>query len=819
MRVAQREHYLPGSVLRFAGRWWLGSPTDGALGAVAVAAAVAAWWWPVVAVVCAAAAALGPPRPRRPGTHRAAALDEAPADLGRRLGRSSPARSCWPGGSSASRRLSPRPSPSSLRSSSIWRWRWSHPSSVDWPIGYVQRPPPAWPGSGPPSWPSPDPSGRRRRRTMSPSWSGPLARSSPRRPASTTERAGPDRQREPGRRHRGLRGRDGHLRGGGDRRVVPVVPTRHRRHHRGRARPPRAVRQLRSGSSKPSPRYWSRPPPPSYRWTTVAWPRWPIGRRARGVRVVRCSTGDRAADVCVERTGTRVPPSVSVYVSGEPHSHGRGHAGRASSPRTWPAPSPWPSSSASTPRRSSSGSPTSTSPTTGCRWPGPRRASWWSTTPTTPTRAATAVALDTLVAAVDGAAAGWSGWPGTRRRRHARTSTGRGHTRPRRAGWSSARRESAFRSRPWPNGPPTCWSWVAPIGGRSSPAPARSTDRASRCAASATATLPWPGSAGTSARRRRAVRKRLAGPLPLAPPAARPAAGRADGCAPVPSMEEPPAVPEVAVIFGGPSPEHDVSILTGLQACRGLARDGATAQVRALFWSKTGEWFEVDPGARGRGVRGRPARRCQAPPVLGHGRGRVLRSGPTRPQPAARGRRRPPVLPRRPRRGRHAAGCARPRRHPLRRSDRGRRSSRHGQARLRGGDGRQRTPCSAPGPGRGRVPPRRAFRAPTSSSRGSVGRRSASMSSRTGIPPAPASRPTPTSGSGPWPSPTVPTSTTCSSPFAAGHRYSSRPSNDPSAPRRAATSWTTGTSMWPAREWPALHASFLPDCRRSSPPS
>jgi D-alanine-D-alanine ligase len=55
-------------------------------------------------------------------------------------------------------------------------------------------------------------------------------------------------------------------------------------------------------------------------------------------------------------------------------------------------------------------------------------------------------------------------------------------------------------------------------------------------------------------------------------------------------------VPEVAVIFGGPSPEHDVSVLTGLQACRGLARDGSSGhRVRALFWSKTGEWFEVDP--------------------------------------------------------------------------------------------------------------------------------------------------------------------------------------------------------------------------------
>ncbi len=54
-------------------------------------------------------------------------------------------------------------------------------------------------------------------------------------------------------------------------------------------------------------------------------------------------------------------------------------------------------------------------------------------------------------------------------------------------------------------------------------------------------------------------------------------------------------MPDVAVIFGGPSPEHDVSVLTGLQACRGLVADRATrVGVRALFWSKTGDWFEVD---------------------------------------------------------------------------------------------------------------------------------------------------------------------------------------------------------------------------------
>jgi D-alanine-D-alanine ligase len=54
-------------------------------------------------------------------------------------------------------------------------------------------------------------------------------------------------------------------------------------------------------------------------------------------------------------------------------------------------------------------------------------------------------------------------------------------------------------------------------------------------------------------------------------------------------------VPDVAVIFGGPSPEHDVSVLTGLQAARGLALARNPA-VSALYWSKTGDWFGVDPG-------------------------------------------------------------------------------------------------------------------------------------------------------------------------------------------------------------------------------
>ncbi len=49
---------------------------------------------------------------------------------------------------------------------------------------------------------------------------------------------------------------------------------------------------------------------------------------------------------------------------------------------------------------------------------------------------------------------------------------------------------------------------------------------------------------------------------------------------------------EIAVIFGGPSPEHDVSVLTGLQAAHELQRAGHGVQ--ALYWSKTAEWFAVD---------------------------------------------------------------------------------------------------------------------------------------------------------------------------------------------------------------------------------
>ena len=49
----------------------------------------------------------------------------------------------------------------------------------------------------------------------------------------------------------------------------------------------------------------------------------------------------------------------------------------------------------------------------------------------------------------------------------------------------------------------------------------------------------------------------------------------------------------IAVVFGGPSAEHDVSILTGLQAARELTLGGRP--VVCLYWSKTGDWFELPP--------------------------------------------------------------------------------------------------------------------------------------------------------------------------------------------------------------------------------
>jgi UDP-N-acetylmuramoyl-tripeptide--D-alanyl-D-alanine ligase len=60
LRVAQREHYLAGSVSRFAGRWWESTSINLSLVGVAIAAAVLSLWWPITGVLVAAVVAGGP---------------------------------------------------------------------------------------------------------------------------------------------------------------------------------------------------------------------------------------------------------------------------------------------------------------------------------------------------------------------------------------------------------------------------------------------------------------------------------------------------------------------------------------------------------------------------------------------------------------------------------------------------------------------------------------------------------------------------------------------------------------------------------------
>ncbi len=49
-----------------------------------------------------------------------------------------------------------------------------------------------------------------------------------------------------------------------------------------------------------------------------------------------------------------------------------------------------------------------------------------------------------------------------------------------------------------------------------------------------------------------------------------------------------------AVVFGGPSPEHEISILTGLQAERVLTQAGES--IVPIYWAPTGEWYRVPAG-------------------------------------------------------------------------------------------------------------------------------------------------------------------------------------------------------------------------------
>lgn len=82
------------------------------------------------------------------------------------------------------------------------------------------------------------------------------------------------------------------------------------------------------------------------------------------------------------------------------------------------------------------------------------------------------------------------------------------------------------------------------------------------------------------------------------------------------------------VLFGGPSPEHDVSILTGLQAARALTTAGTA--VEAIYWTKTGDFVAVEPTLEAKDfLEGAPAKARPLRFVAGVGGGFVQgKSGP-----------------------------------------------------------------------------------------------------------------------------------------------------------------------------------------------
>lgn len=78
-----------------------------------------------------------------------------------------------------------------------------------------------------------------------------------------------------------------------------------------------------------------------------------------------------------------------------------------------------------------------------------------------------------------------------------------------------------------------------------------------------------------------------------------------------------------AVVFGGPSDEHDISILTGLQVGRALG------DVHGIYWSKSGEWYLVEAGLEAPDfIQGAPRRSRPLTMVATPGRGFMLKKRP-----------------------------------------------------------------------------------------------------------------------------------------------------------------------------------------------
>ncbi|MGO8876087.1 MAG: hypothetical protein ACLQNG_10040 [Acidimicrobiales bacterium] len=88
------------------------------------------------------------------------------------------------------------------------------------------------------------------------------------------------------------------------------------------------------------------------------------------------------------------------------------------------------------------------------------------------------------------------------------------------------------------------------------------------------------------------------------------------------------ALARIAVVFGGPSPEHDVSILTGLQVLRGFHKVPNIGELHCFYWSKAGEWFQIPTNLEASAfVQGVPAGATPLRFVVGAGGGFFAQRG------------------------------------------------------------------------------------------------------------------------------------------------------------------------------------------------
>ena len=82
----------------------------------------------------------------------------------------------------------------------------------------------------------------------------------------------------------------------------------------------------------------------------------------------------------------------------------------------------------------------------------------------------------------------------------------------------------------------------------------------------------------------------------------------------------------IGVLFGGPTPEHDISILTGLLALRELER--ANREVVGIYWTKAGTFVSVARGVEAEAfANGVPAGSDVLEFRLGESRGFVQTAG------------------------------------------------------------------------------------------------------------------------------------------------------------------------------------------------